>query len=699
MVSYALFVRPGTEISSLSQAAGKRIIVQKSDLADDDLTRQKITPHLIRAVDPSRALELLASGQGDCALLPRLQGLYLAGKLGLTNIQAVGEPLLTRKYCIAVRQGDRQLLAVINEGLSILNNSGEYERIYARWFGMSHGRALAWKVFKYAAWVLVPVVVLLILVLAWSWSLKRTVRRRTLDMEKELDERTRTEQALRDSEEKYRLLVENATDAIYILQDRVFKFANHNAVELSGYSSDELGSMSFTQLLHPDDRPMVEARYQRRLAGEQVESNYPLRFLTKDGREVWLQINQVRITWQGRPATLNIARDVTRQRDMEARLRQSQKMEAVGTLAGGMAHDFNNILGAIIGYAELAQDSQAQGRECFRELERVIRSAERARDLVRQILTFSRKLESNLRPLQLNQEIQRTAEVLGRTLPKMVQIEMDLEPDLGWVNADATQMEQLIFNLAANAADAMPQGGRLTMRTRNLVPDDDYSGLPRDLRPGFWVQLTISDTGSGMDQETLDQIFDPFFTTKEPGKGTGLGLSSVFGIVKAHNGFIQCRSAPGEGTTFKVYLPVARPGPAVARKPPAAEALSADQERESILLVDDDEDLRTMGQATLAQYGYRVRPAVSGEQALELYRADPGAYDLVVLDLNMPGMGGLRCLGELRRLDPGVKVLVASGYASQATEAECRRAGAAGFIKKPYRRQEMLEAIRRVLDP
>mgnify|MGYP000844639364 FL=1 len=397
-------------------------------------------------------------------------------------------------------------------------------------------------------------------------------------------------------------------------------------------------------------------------------------------------------------------RDVTAQRlmerdraRMEGQLRQAQKMEALGTLAGGLAHDFNNILAAIIGYAELAQDGASQGRDNRPELDQVIAAAGRAADLVRQILTFSRKMEPELKPLDLNREVTRALEVLRHTLPKMIEIRTDLGRNLEPVLANAGQLEQVLLNLAVNAADAMPRGGRLSIRTEQVELDQDYCSQHLSARSGPHLRLTVSDTGQGMTPEVQEHIFDPFFTTKGPGKGTGLGLSTVYGIVKGHHGSLHCYSQPGQGTVFVIHLPLARldapvPGPATQRdaEPPGG--------AESILVVDDEQALRQVAERMLSGAGYQVRAADSGEAALELLAASPAWPDLIILDLGMPGMGGLACLDEILSRQPEQFVLIASGYASSDQVRQSLENGAAGFVAKPFRRVELLGAVRRLLD-
>ena len=379
---------------------------------------------------------------------------------------------------------------------------------------------------------------------------------------------------------------------------------------------------------------------------------------------------------------------------MEEQLRQSQKMEAMGSLAGGIAHDFNNILAAIVGYTELAQHQARRGGDPLNELDQVLAASQRARDLVRQILTFSRKSLPELTALDLNREARYAAGILERTIPRMIRLELDLAPDLASVQGDRTQIEQVLMNLGSNAADAMPGGGRLLIRTDNVTLEPGHEG---DLPPGAYARLRVSDDGPGMDQETLERIFDPFFTTKPPGRGTGLGLSTAYGIIASHGGSITCRSRPGAGATFTILLPALSGSGREAAPEPQVDQGRLDGD-ERVLVVDDDPAVRDVAVRFLTGHGYQALTAASGEEALDIYRKQGAAIDLVVLDLSMPGMGGHACLQRLLALDPEVRVLIASGYSPGGEIADTVKLGAASFITKPFGETELLGRVRRVLD-
>jgi PAS domain S-box-containing protein len=696
LVSYAVFVRNNSHIKKLEDIADQRIIVQRGDMGDDYVTGRMPDASIVRVENPAAALRLLASGQQDCAVLPRLLGLHLVTQFGLDNLKTAGSPFLTRKYCFAVREGDQELLGLLNEGLGIIKNTGEYDRIYNKWFGPYEERSTWISFVKYALLILAPLLALLALFIGWSWSLRRTVAAKTRELVCELAERRRAEAALRESEEKYRSLVEQANDAIFIVQDDTIKFHNSKSLEMTGYTAEEFTRTPFVNFIHPDDAALVLERYERRLRGEAIPSTYSFRIINKSGQIIWVQLNAALITWEGRPAVISFLRDVSEQRRLEAQLQQSQKMEAIGTLAGGIAHDFNNLLQAITGYTELLLIDKIENDQDYHELTAIKSAGQRASQLVRQLLTYSRKVETEKRPVDLNREVQKVAEIFSRTFPKMIDIRLRLAPDLWPVNADSNQLEQTLMNLGANARDAMPDGGQLVMTTQNVTVAADSFDHHGESGPVDYVLLTVSDTGHGMDRDTQDHIFDPFFTTKEIGRGTGLGLASVYGIVKNHNGHIVCESQTGRGATFSIYLPAIHRNSEtevekISPAPPPAGA-------EIVLLVDDEESIRKMAHQMLSRYGYQVLSAATGEEALEMIAKPTRPIDLVVLDLGMPGMGGLKCLMEILKIDPQLKVVIASGYSEDGTVQDALDSGAAGFIPKPYQLTDFLQTVRRVLN-
>ncbi len=407
----------------------------------------------------------------------------------------------------------------------------------------------------------------------------------------------------------------------------------------------------------------------------------------------------------GRPAgAVVVLTDITRRKELQEQLRQVQKMEAVGRLAGGVAHDFNNLLTAVLGNAALLQPRLARGGPDQELLGAIERAAWRAAELTRQLLGFSRQTMLWLRPLPLSESAREVVTILERTIDPRVRLEVRSAPDLWLVQADAGQMTQVLLNLCINACDAMPEGGTLTLETANVTVDEAQARNRVGARPGPFVRLSVSDTGSGIAPEHLPRIFDPFFTTKPAGKGTGLGLAMVFGIIQQHQGWVECHSAVGKGTRFDLYLPRYEPAPSAA--PPAPEAPPAPRPgplsvsslgTEVVLLAEDNDMLRTLASTFLRRHGYQVIPAADGQEAVEEYARHHGRIAAVVLDLMMPRLSGRDALRRLREIDPGVRVVFASGYSdTQLSEEE--QAGVQGFVTKPYRERDLVHAVRAALD-
>jgi len=498
------------------------------------------------------------------------------------------------------------------------------------------------------------------------------------------------------AEEKYRLLVENANDTIFIAQDGVMKFANPKAEDMTGYSIDELSSVPFIDLIHPEDRDMVQDRHVRRLRGEDLPSTYPFRIISKNGGELWVELNATPITWERRPATLNFLRDITPQKKLEAQFSQAQKMESIGTLAGGIAHDFNNILSAIMGYSELALGDAVKGTHIHKYLQQVMHASHRARDLVKQILAFSRPNVEENKPLKITPIVEEALKLLRASLPTTIEIRRDIETDLGTVLADPSQIHQALMNLCTNAGHAMrDKGGVLEVTLGNVELDSAFIASHPDADTGFYVKLTVRDTGHGMAPDVLERIFEPYFTTKEKGVGTGLGLSVVHGIVKNHGGIITAESESGKGTAFKVYLPFIREQ---VKKPEVDVEGVLLTGYERILFVDDEQFLVDIGKRSLEHLGYEVVPRTSSIEALELFRNQPDKFDLVITDMTMPNMTGDSLALELMKIRDDIPIILCTGYSERISEGRAKTLGIREFVMKPLVITDLANIIRKVLD-
>ena len=511
----------------------------------------------------------------------------------------------------------------------------------------------------------------------------------------DITDRKRSEQALRASEEKYRTLFEESIDGVYsVLRDGRITDANASFCEVFGYTREEMiGKNLFELCVDPADRQ----RFQDEIEERGFVKDYEVKLRKRDGTEVDCQLTSS--AHSGKDGSVagyrGILRDLTLQKALQRQLLQAQKMESIGTLAGGIAHDFNNLLQVVLGYSDMLLFRKKTTDPEYEGLHAIRQAGRDGAELAKRILAFSRRLEPNARPVNLNNEIVRVQRMLRRTVSKMIRIEILLADNLMAVNADPSQLEQILLNLVVNAQYAMPEGGRLTIETANITLDEDYSRTHLDVEPGRYALLSVSDTGHGMEKDVLEHIFEPFYTTKGADEGTGLGLATVFGIVKSHKGHITCYSEPGAGTTFKIYLPAVvqeiEEDVAVTRQMPAFGT-------ETILLVDDEKPIRKLGEEMLRTAGYTVLTATNGREALEIYRSSRERIALVLLDLMMPEMGGKQCLEELFKINKSVKVVVASGYSANGPTKDALASGAKGFVDKPFDIRQVLTAVREVLD-
>lgn len=462
----------------------------------------------------------------------------------------------------------------------------------------------------------------------------------------------------------------------------------------------------FLDFVVPEDRQLILQETEKLVADKNYLYRVHYRLDLDEGQERFFK-EEARLEPGfdgGADRIVGIVQDVTeaklqeqRRIQLEKQLLQAQKMEAIGTMAGGIAHDFNNILSAILGYSELVQDTLGESHPATGNIISIHGAATRAAKLVRQIMTFSRQMKIERKPIDINRVILNAIDLLQRTVPKMVCLETDLSKSAHQVYASAEQIEQVVMNLVVNAVDAMDGRGNVRIGTGNVSVDNhSYKACGQNFS-GNYVQISVRDNGIGMDPEIQTRIFDPFFTTKAVGKGTGLGLSTAYGIITGSGGHISCQSEPGAGTEFQVYLPATNLIFTRTSESDFHRAANLSGQ-ELMLVVEDEPDVRTIVDKTLTDSGYRVVLARTGEEALEIFSDRCGEIDGVILDLGMPGMGGLACLPELRRIDPQAKVLISSGYIQYEATNELHDLGAAGMISKPYQREDLLRCVREMLD-
>jgi PAS domain S-box-containing protein len=514
----------------------------------------------------------------------------------------------------------------------------------------------------------------------------------------------RAEVEMRKSEERYRELVENARDIIYEHDLKGnYTSINNAGQQITGYSRAEALALNLEQTIAPGYLNIARQMIRRKLAGEVVTA-YELDILKKDGGRVPVEVNTRLVYHEGVPVGVQgIARDITERkrleealRESEEQLRQSQKLEAIGQLAGGVAHDFNNLLTAINGYSALALRRLGNDHAITPYLEEIKKAGDRAANLTRQLLAFGRKQLLQPLAINVNDIVSDMSKLLKRLIGENIQLATKLGDDIKQIKADPGQLEQVLVNLVVNARDAMPRGGRVTIETANTILDGKYARKHVGVTPGEYVMLAVSDTGTGMDHETRTHIFEPFFTTKEKDKGTGLGLSTVYGIVKQSGGNVWVYSELNKGTTFKVYLPQIQEEPEF--QVAASAETSINSGSETVLLVEDEDTVRRLASELLQDSGYKVLEANGGEEAIQLFRDCEEPIDLLITDVVMPRISGKEVADQLRLVHPETRVLFMSGYTDEAIVHHGIVDYGIAFIQKPFSEQALAQKVREVLD-
>jgi PAS domain S-box-containing protein len=520
-----------------------------------------------------------------------------------------------------------------------------------------------------------------------------------LSIARDVSRRKLAEEALKDSEEKYRTLVENVNIGVYrntLSSQGWFIQANPAMLKIFGYDSFEEFRKIFVSDLYQNPE-------ERRLFIEEIFKNgfvkdKEVRLLKKDGTPIWASVTaSIQYDEKGNVKWLDgVLEDITERKLLEDQLRQAQKMEAIGTLAGGIAHDFNNVLTAIIGYGNLLRDKIEEDIHSIKYMDIILASADRAAILVRSLLAFSRKQNLSIEPTDLNQIILQLNTLLLRIIEENIELKIITSPEVLTIMADAGQMEQVLMNLATNARDAMPNGGILSIETKYAELGGEYLKMHSYVKPGGYALLSVSDTGTGMDENTKQRIFEPFFTTKEVGKGTGLGLAMIYGIIKQHDGYIDVYSEPGEGTTFKIYIPIINAE--VNESGPVAVDHPLEGGTETILIAEDDKVVRNFTKDILEVHGYKIIEAVDGEDAVNKFTENKDAIQMLILDVIMPKKDGREVFDEIKKIRPDIKAIFMSGYTADVIHRRGIIEEGLNFVSKPISPAELLRKIKGALD-
>ena len=517
--------------------------------------------------------------------------------------------------------------------------------------------------------------------------------------------RKEAEEDLKESEQKFRMLTETSLVGVYVLQDNVFRYVNPVAARMFGYSADEvIDKIGPLQVVLPEDLPLVQENIRKRISGEIETKHYEFRGITKDKRQVEIELYGSRILYHGRPAIVGSVIDITernhamREKEkMQAQVFQLQKMEAIGIMTSGVAHDLNNILTVVQGHAELGIMRLDEKQPVRHDLEEILDATIKGTSLTHQLLLFGRKSPLELVPVNINAVMNNLEKMLKRLIGKNSALTFELADDIWMIKADTGNIQQVIMNLVINAGDAITGGGTITVRTENRVVDDNNSRDIPESHPGNYVCLTVVDTGTGIDQQIIHRIFEPFFTTKDKEKGTGLGLSVVYGIAKQHNGWVNVYSTYGKGTTFKVYFPAVLTLQAGAvQESVSFKELYGNGER--ILLVEDEESMLNFVKIVLSENGYTVFSASSAQEAVKIFKQENHDFALVFSDVVLPDSSGVRLAEELQFYKPELLCLLTSGYTDEKSQWALIQEKGYPFIQKPYTLYDLFKTIKDIFN-
>jgi len=704
-IDYMRFTRPYLVIPTviLVNKNQKRYLRLK-DMSDMDLALPKSNAvidyvrkyypeiHIQPVYNYLAALLHVSFDEIDATIISLPQASYFIEEKGITNLRVAGHTDYKIFHRIATRSDWPMLNSILQKGLDSISQE-EHDRIYRKWVTLDQ-HYISFLLQNKRFWVYIAGGILLIVlfvafIISWNRTLQKRISESTLELKKELNERVRLMTA-----------IEQAQDGIFIINtDGIMEYMNPSFERMSEYSLDDLKGRHVSIVrsdAHSEDFfTEIWASLER---GEVWRGQTTYRKKSGADYVVDLSISPIHDDTGRMTGYVEVARDITEQLQMEKQLRQSQKLEELGTLAGGIAHDFNNILAAILGYAELAMPTLEEGTRGHSNMGRIMHSAQRAKEMVNQILVFSRRRKPDSKRVDMVPLLREVDNFLRISLPSTIEVRLDMGVEHGWILGDSSQVHQVITNLGTNAAYAMEEEGGLLSLTLKREKLDGPLLLPGGrLEAGDYLKLSVADTGVGIPENIMNRIFDPFFTTKPQSKGTGLGLSMVHGIIGSMNGGINVRSTPGAGTVFEVYIPEA-PGADEADRTPSRPRSVPQRGSGRVLLVDDEPDMVEVGEQMLTDLGYSVVGVNESRRALELFEAAPDDFDVLITDQTMPYMTGDRLAAAVHELRPDLPVVLCTGFSSSLDNIRPGEVGIRAILMKPFDMTRLSKTIIRALD-
>jgi len=694
LVSSGIFVLNDSNIEDLEDLEGLRIGVQKKDIMHDYVVSNYKNSVVKTADDPIDALKLLERKKVDAVLLSsKIQGAYYLYENKIRNIKYFNTGLSSHQYCFAVKKGNRKLIEKLNESLFILKTNGTYNKLYEKWFGKYEKRETLKDILGYLVGVSLIFSMLLGAGFFWNRSLGRKVKEKTDELSREVEKRIK-------AEENLEIILESIGDGVITIdREKKILWMNTSAELMLSLKKDKVMGRLYFECIKIKDiyGKQIDLRVDLIIdRGQKRALEEPFIIESESGEEFVVSGSGSPIKDKNGNITggVFVIRDITREYELEKQLQHSRKMDALGRLAGGVAHDFNNMLSAIMGVAEVLELKLAPEDE-NRAMTSILKQAcERASDLTSKLLSFSRKSPIEMKKESFHQIVENASSILRHGIEPKIKIVLKLDAKKHIAMLNRARMENVLINLGLNARDAMPAGGTLTIETFNVMLDEIYcSASPFDITPGEYICVSITDSGIGMSIALQKKIFEPFFTTKKT--GTGLGLSSVYGVIQQHQGAVNVYSEENVGTVFNIYIPV--------EKSENGDSLKQKKEYDKagksgvVLVIDDEEMIRTLAEKILEQNGYKVITAENGKDGVEKFREHKDSIDAVILDMIMPEMDGEKCLEEIISIKKDAKVLIASGFYRNSTSSSLLDKGASCFIKKPYSSMELIGILEKTI--